>query len=385
MFINFWYPALRADELQDQPVRRRMLGQDFVLFRDAGGVARCLANTCTHRGGSLGDGRLRDGNVQCPYHGWQFDGDGHCRKIPSLGSKARIPGRTRVDAYPTVEKYGLVFAFLGDLDEADRPPIMEIPEYGQDGWRATIQQFDFDLDYQRSMENGMDLAHNEFVHPTHGFSYENEADYSVETPKLIETEWGTGFYNQMKVPPLADRKMQETSGRTGNATVTIGTGHHGCASLWTFINPTPSMHIYQYMYEVPVDPARTRVFLVNLRNFMLEPEHDQRMMDRNQYVAFQDRDVLRELNPVITPATRNHELLVPADLCVGRYRDLVRGWENRGWRIDSDEVERNRRRVAYAIPGPARRTSPGWVLDPVPLVPGEEAAAGQAHRTRSQD
>src|SRR5690606_1417402 len=110
-----------------------------------------------------------------------------------------------------------------------------------------------------------------------------------------------GFYNQMKAPPLADRKMQEASGRSTSATVSIGTGHHGCASLWTFINPTPTMHIYQYMYETPVDETRTRVYLVNLRNFLTEPEHDERMMGRNQYVAFQDRDVLAGLNPPVTP------------------------------------------------------------------------------------
>ena len=374
MLINFWYPAATAAELTDQPLKRRMLEQDFVLFRDAGGTARCLANVCSHRGGSLAGGKLRDGCIQCPYHGWLFDGDGICRQIPSLGRDAKIPARARVDSYPTVERYGLVFAFLGDLEEAERPPIMEIPECGLPGWRVTIQHFEWDLDYQRSIENGLDLAHNEFVHPTHGFSYENEKTYKVQPLKLVETEWGTGFWNDMDAPPLADKKMHEASGRSGAATVRIGTGHHGCASLWTFINPTPTMHIYQYMYEVPVDTGRTSLYLINLRNFLLEPENDQRMMDRNQYVAFQDRDVLGGLHPRVTPRSRNHEYFVPADLCVGRYRDLQKAWEDRGWRIDDEEVGRNGKRVAYAIPSPARRKAKGWVLDTVPLLPGESAA-----------
>jgi phenylpropionate dioxygenase-like ring-hydroxylating dioxygenase large terminal subunit len=384
MFIYFWYPAAASTELTDAPLARRMLGQDFVLFRDPAGVARCLANTCSHRGGSLAGGKVVGECIQCPYHGWQFDGTGTCRRIPSLGREARIPARTRIDAYPTVEKYGLVFAFLGDLDESRRPPLMEIPEYGREGWRATLQQYEFPFEYQRSIENGLDLAHNEFVHPTHGFSYENAETYRVETPQLIESEWGTGFWNDMLAPPLADRKMQEASGRTTRATVRIGTGHHGCASLWTFINPTPSMHIYQYMYEVPVESDRTRVYLVNLRNFLLEPENDRRMMERNEYVAFQDRDVLADLRPVLTPRSRNHEFLVPADRCVGRYRDLLQGWEDLGWRIDDEAVARHASSVAYAIPGPGRRETRrggesaasgsgrretrGWVLDPVPLV-----------------
>ncbi|MEO8444455.1 MAG: Rieske 2Fe-2S domain-containing protein, partial [Gammaproteobacteria bacterium] len=114
MFINFWYPAGRGMDITGSPVRRRILAQDFVLWRDAAGQAHCLANTCIHRGGSLADGKVRDGEVQCPYHGWRFAGDGQCTAIPSLGKLARIPGRARVDAYPVAEKYGLVFVFLGD-------------------------------------------------------------------------------------------------------------------------------------------------------------------------------------------------------------------------------------------------------------------------------
>lgn len=379
MFINFWYAAAQSKELTDRPVKRRMLGQDFVLFRDAGGIARCLSNTCIHRGGSLAGGRLRDGNVQCPYHGWQFDGEGVCRRIPSLGIDARIPGRARVDAYPTQERYGLVFAFLGDLPEAERPPIMDIPEYGPDGpkegWAATTQYFEWDIDYKRSIENGLDPAHNEFVHPTHGFSYKNEDSYRVEPLNLIETPWGSGFFNRVYAPPLADQKMQAASGRAGNAVIHAGTGHHGVSSVWTFINPTPTMHIYQYLFETPIDEHHTSLYLINLRNFLTEPENDARMMARNQVVAFQDRDVLSELHPVLTPETTSHEMFMPADLCVGRYRQFLREWQARGWRIDTETVNRNRKKVAYAIPSPARRQTKGWLLDAVPLLP---ATAGEA-------
>jgi phenylpropionate dioxygenase-like ring-hydroxylating dioxygenase large terminal subunit len=357
-----------------------MLGQDFVLFRDSGGVARCLSNTCTHRGGSLADGKILGDCVQCPYHGWRFDGEGHCVRIPSLGANARIPARTRIDAYPTAERYGLVFAFLGDLPEAERPPIMPIPEYGMDGWAATLQHFEWDIDYKRSIENGIDPSHNEFVHPTHGFSYEKETTYKVPPLQLVETEWGSGFFNEVHVPALAEQKMREASGRSGPGFIRAGTGHHGISSVWTYINPTPTMHIYQYLFETPVDETHTSLYLVNMRNFLTEPENDARMTTRNEYVAFQDRDVLGDLHPVLTPATPNHELFVPSDLCVGRYRRFVASWEARGWRIDSEAVTRDRLKVAYAIPCPARRETKGWVLDPVPLIPATEAAAEATRR-----
>jgi len=377
MFINFWYAAALSSGLKDEPFRRRMLGQDFVLFRDAEGVARCLSNTCTHRGGSLAGGKVKDGCVQCPYHGWRFDGAGNCTKIPSLGKDAKIPGRTRIDAYPTVERYGLVFAFLGDLPEAERPPLMPIPEYGMEGWRGTTQYFQWDIDYKRSIENGIDPAHNEFVHDTHGFSYKNEDTYKVAPLTLVETEWGTGFFNEIFVPALAEEKMRKASGRDEPGFIRAGTGHHGISSVWTYINPTPTMHIYQYLFETPIDEERTSLYLVNMRNFLLEPEHDQRMMTRNEYVAFQDRDVLRDLNPVLTPSAPNNEFMVPSDLCVGRYRQLCTRWESLGWRIDSAAVARARGKAAFAIPSPARREAKGWVLDAVPLLPASDKALAE--------
>ena len=83
MYINFWYPAEWSKDLTDEPAKVRMLGQDFVLFRDSEGVAHCLSNTCIHRGGSLAGGKIVDDCIQCPYHGWQFDADGACRAMPS--------------------------------------------------------------------------------------------------------------------------------------------------------------------------------------------------------------------------------------------------------------------------------------------------------------
>ena len=71
-----------VDELKDAPVRSKALGQVFVLFRDEQGQAYCLADTCLHRGGSLSSGKLVGNRIQCPYHGWQYNGDGQCGHRP---------------------------------------------------------------------------------------------------------------------------------------------------------------------------------------------------------------------------------------------------------------------------------------------------------------
>ncbi len=369
MFMNFWYPAETSAALGGDPIKIRIIGQDLVIFRDADGTAHCLANTCCHRGASLAGGRVLGDCLQCPYHGWQFDGDGMCRRIPSLGPNAKIPNRARVDAYPTQERYGLVFVFLGDLPEEERPPIMEIEEYEQPGWRSTLQWFEWPFNYKRSVENGIDPAHNEFVHPTHGFSGANE-DYKVGPLDMRETEWGTGFFNKVLAPPLAEKRMQQESARTEAAYIDAGTGHHGVASIWTHIHPTPVMFIHQYLYEAPVDEHNTRLFLINARNFLTEPEHDERFKQRNAYVAEQDRDVLTELLPTLSPPNNITETFVASDHPIGRYREHLKDWEKRGWRIDRQAIAATRHETAYAIPSPARRVHKGWALTPVPIMTG---------------
>jgi phenylpropionate dioxygenase-like ring-hydroxylating dioxygenase large terminal subunit len=386
MFINFWYPAEWSHNLTDKPIKLRMLGQDFVLFRDGDGTARCLSNTCIHRGASLAGGRLKGDCIECPYHGWQFDGDGRCRRIPSLGTKARIPARARIDAYPTDERYGLVFAFLGDLPEEQRPPIMDVPEFGHPDWHAHSEDRVTQLEYRRAQENALDPAHNEFVHPTHGFSGTRD-DYFVPQLDVQDTEWGCGFITTYFAPPLKDKKMSAASGRSENAVIEAGTFVEGPTTLCTKIHPTAETAMHQYAFKTPIDEFSYRSFLLQMRNFLITDEHDGRFKERNQVVADQDREVLSVINPTMTPEQMGVEFFMPADKAIARYREYFKDWEARGWRIDVTEATRNRKRVAYAIPSPGRRRQPkGWILDPVPMLPSTSTgidqldadAAGQA-------
>ena len=103
MYINFWYVADQSQNITESPVKKKMLGQNFVLFRDTTGKVHCLSDVCVHRGGSLSGGKIVKDCIQCPYHGWQFNGKGKCQKIPSLGKSKKIPSRVKVDSYPTKE------------------------------------------------------------------------------------------------------------------------------------------------------------------------------------------------------------------------------------------------------------------------------------------
>jgi phenylpropionate dioxygenase-like ring-hydroxylating dioxygenase large terminal subunit len=370
MYINFWYVACQARDIPagaERPRKVQMLGQQFALWRGSDGEIRCVSNTCTHRGGALGDGRVRGNCVECPYHGWTFQGDGSCVRIPSMGAGARIPVRTRVDAYPVEEKYGLVWVFLGDLAEQQRPPIVSIPEWGDPEWRCITLTDDWKIDYKRSVENSLDPAHNEFTHPTQGFFAVKE-DRRVADVKLQDQEWGTGFMGPMDSPAFPQQVIQQASDREEGITF-AGSGHHGPNCTWTFLDVSEAMKMHNYVLHTPITEKYDRWYLITARNSLLDERHDQSIADRSMYVTEHDQYVLEPMHPTLAPRTNKHEFLVPADRAMGRYREYCRDWEDRGWRVDVRQMREDFDRVAYAIPSPGRRQSTGWVLPAVPLIP----------------
>lgn len=373
MYINFWYPMATSAELTDKPLKVRALGQDFVLFRGEDGMAKCLSNTCTHRGGSLSGGKIRGNCIQCPYHGWEFNAEGHCQRLPSLGPNPKIPARTRIDAYPVEERHGLVFSFLGDLPEDQRPPIIDVQEWGQEGWKSTLQTYTINANYERSIENGLDPAHNEFVHDTHGFKGEDQ-EYKIGEMR-IETrgDWGQGFWHTFKAPPLPEAaKFKEA--RTQSGDLEAGTGYHGPSQVWTYIHMSATNWMHQYLLERPIDLYSSAVYLLCMRNCYTDDKYDQNVMERNQYVANQDVVIVDSLHPKVTPDTNTKEFMMPADKCILLYRESLKEWESYGWKIDGEVVEQKHNRVAYAIPSPARHEQKGWVLDLIPLRPASKAA-----------
>jgi phenylpropionate dioxygenase-like ring-hydroxylating dioxygenase large terminal subunit len=368
MFMNFWYPAEESSRLTDQPLKVRMLGFNFVLWRDGAGRAHCVHNTCPHRGGSLCDGRIVGDHLQCPYHGWKFNGGGGCERVPSLGPLERIPRRARVDAYPVEERYGLVFVFLGDLPEAERPTIMPCAEYGQPGWRTLTMRYRWHCNYVRLVENQSDPSHVEYVHAGFGMAGRS-TDYKV--PKINVEEsgpWNAGAMVVFYSPELPDKDMKPMQAEGRNES---GSGYHGIASTWTRVNFSAENRMHIYLYSVPRDELDLEIFLVMQRNCMLEDKFDENFLKRMGIAVEEDRVVIEKLDPAIPSREAIGEFIVPADDIIMHYRQKLADWQQRGWRLDVETIERNRGRVAYTIPGPARRLDPGdWAVTPAPVLRG---------------
>jgi hypothetical protein len=109
-----------------------------------------------------------------------------------------------------------------------------------------------------------------------------------------------------------------------------------------------------------------------MRNFILDPDKDGPIHARNKVIAQQDINILGTMNPQRPPMNNTREMMVPADKAILTYRDWLRKFDSKGWRIDINEFNRRNGKVeAFSIPSPGRKTSGNWVLDTIPLIEGQ--------------
>ena len=107
----------------------------------------------------------------------------------------------------------------------------------------------------------------------------------------------------------------------------------------TYINIDPTKMFRQYFFEAPVDENNTKIFFLNMRNFLLDPKNNGPIHARNKVIAQQDIEILTDLYPLRTPISNTKEVLMPADKAVVAYRDWLAKFDDKGWRIDWDEFK----------------------------------------------
>jgi phenylpropionate dioxygenase-like ring-hydroxylating dioxygenase large terminal subunit len=362
MYINFWYPMALVEEVTATPMQSTALGQPFALFRDSSGNAHCLADVCVHRGGSLGMGKNKDDCIECPYHGWRYNGDGQCTHMPTLAKGATMPARARVDSYPVEERYGIVFAFLGELPAAERPPIMELEQWDKEGWEVTSLVYDWNASVERVIENGLDATHTEFVHPSAGLGGAFDPAEIIDQ-KLIEKTWGSAY--RMNTPG-----------------VEIEHGHQGAAHQWTFLT-FKSEHFEGkfrfYSYVRPIDDNSVRRYLFHARDCQLDEALNEGITKTNLAFEKEDRPVIEAMRPQFSPRDTRSELLLPEDEIMVSYRRYLDAWQAKGWHIDIEMLRQLSPHKVFAIPSPARRTHKSWVKDTVPLLPAVPVGDASTH------
>ncbi len=100
-----WHPVAASTDVVDRPLAVRLLGRDLVLWRDGAGALQAWIDRCPHRGSRLSLGQVRDGLLECAYHGWRFAPSGQCVLVPALPSFAPPPTHC-VPRFEAQEAYG---------------------------------------------------------------------------------------------------------------------------------------------------------------------------------------------------------------------------------------------------------------------------------------
>ena len=156
---NYWYPVAWSHQLEAGEVLPVTVWQRaIVLFRDADGRPHALEDACPHKGVALHKGEVKDSNLTCPYHGWEFNGDGECVGIPYLPADRKLPC-AKAPSYPLQERYGMIWVFPGDARLADTSPLPDIPEYDDPRYFPIRIPGEFQAHFSICNENTMDVFH----------------------------------------------------------------------------------------------------------------------------------------------------------------------------------------------------------------------------------
>jgi nitrite reductase/ring-hydroxylating ferredoxin subunit len=158
-YPSSWYLFCVARELDRGPLSKHMLGTDLVAYRTDAGRVVVMSGRCSHMRADLGKGKVVGDCIQCPFHGWRYGPDGHCKHIPRTD---KIPQRARQRTYPAVERHGLVFVFNGP------EPLFPLPffldERVEDFTPATPVEFVANCSWFLVAAHGYDSQHFETVH-----------------------------------------------------------------------------------------------------------------------------------------------------------------------------------------------------------------------------
>ena len=166
LFRAYWLPVLLSEQVSEcdgPPVRVKVLGEDFIAFRDTAGTVALVEPRCPHRGADLFFGRNEEGGIRCVYHGWKYAADGQCLEVPTVPPEAapRMCEKARIRACPTRDWGGFIWAYLGPAPAPALPQLefAELPPAHRHVSRKMQQ-----CNWAQAAEGGVDTAHFSFLH-----------------------------------------------------------------------------------------------------------------------------------------------------------------------------------------------------------------------------
>jgi phenylpropionate dioxygenase-like ring-hydroxylating dioxygenase large terminal subunit len=160
VLVNEWHVVGRSADLgEGQLLPARVLGEDMVVWR-LNGQVMAWQDLCVHRGTRLSLGKVSGETLVCPYHGWSYNSQGRCVRIPAHPGQ-KPPGKAQVKVYQAQECYGAIWVSLGN----PRPDLPPYAEWEDPTYRSVVSgPHPYRAHAPRAIENFLDMAHLPFVH-----------------------------------------------------------------------------------------------------------------------------------------------------------------------------------------------------------------------------
>lgn len=312
MIENQWYVILEAKEVKPNKLLGvKRLNKSLVLYREEDGTVVCMEDKCSHRGVKLSTGSLNGNCLQCPFHGFEFNGQGQCIKIPANGKDSKVASRFNVRTYPIYEDNGFIFMYNGNATET-------LPSYftGLDGMKYTTSYNHWNTHYSRAVENQLDVIHLPFVHKS-TIGRGNKTLVNGPVTEIDDQKMTIYVYNQVDngQKPLKAAEMVDLDSYFKLKFM--------MPNLW---QNKISDKLRIVAAFVPVDEANTIIYLRSYQHFVTVPGLSNAilfMLDKfNRKVLNEDKRVVLTQTPVNThgPIKEN---LIAGDLPIGQYRRMV--------------------------------------------------------------
>ena len=274
MFLkNAWYIAGWDYEIVRKLTHRTILNEAVVLYRKENGTALALEDACPHGKLPLSMGELIGDTVQCGYHGLKFDCSGACVEVPGAG---RIPPKAMVRHYPVIERWGLVWIWMGDLEQTDESKLIDIPHYDNPTWTVNRgAAMDINCDYRYMTDNLVDPSHVTYVHKT---SLGNEdcdgvpVETVVEENTVIASRWiksctlAPFFQPYAKFEGKADRLQHYEVRLPSSAVIKDIISPAGTGAPEGELHPDTFL-LDSYNFVTPVTEEDCRYYWFQVRNF----------------------------------------------------------------------------------------------------------------------
>jgi phthalate 4,5-dioxygenase oxygenase subunit len=161
---RFWHPVCTSAQLPHPdcaPLRVRLLGEDYVAFRDTAGQVGFLEELCMHRGASLALGRVEEGGIRCLYHGWKFSASGSVLETPNHADP-KYAARMTAPAFPVREEGGIVWAYVGPIELL--PAFSRYAFMDAEPAHRVVLRINVSCNYLQLVEGGEDSSHVGVLH-----------------------------------------------------------------------------------------------------------------------------------------------------------------------------------------------------------------------------